>query len=218
VGLRTAIVAFGDLDLVHELRSAPVLNRSATDDLVRRLFPDRTVVEAGDALLIDGLDPPGDMVYAGSFPGVDVVCSWQLVGDRPSAALPVVGSLEPGSTVPPRESDADRGTPRHRVMLHAMDAGAQWCAFGVWEGGRLVRSVSLARDRGVVEDVGERMPFEQPYWSGDHPAGDGSPLPFRPAEFGVEALKALFGFELDGVRNNDDVDPEVIPLVGYRLG
>jgi hypothetical protein len=220
--LKTAIVVFGDVDVVDELRSAPVLDRAATGALVRRLFSDRSVAEAGDVLLIDGLDPPGDMVYAGSFPGVDIVCSWHLVDDRPSTAPPILRPREDdpsGPTAsPPAGSGPDGAGRRRRVMLHAMDDGADWCALGVWVDGTLVRALSVARDRGVLEDVGERMPFEEPYWSGDCSPGHNYPLPFRPAEFAVRALKEFFGFELNGASDNDDVDPEVIPLVGYRVG
>jgi hypothetical protein len=36
-------------------------------------------------------------------------------------------------------------------------------------------------------------------------------------ELGEEALMVFSGFRMDGMRNNDDVDPEVIPPAGHRL-
>jgi hypothetical protein len=44
----------------------------------------------------------------------------------------------------------------HRVL--------DWFAYATWQEGRLVRSLSVSPDDGVIEDIGTPLPFEQPYW------------------------------------------------------
>jgi hypothetical protein len=51
-----------------------------------------------------------------------------------------------------------------------MHSVVDWFAFAVWQDGRLKRSLSLSPDSGVLEDIGAKLPFEEPYWSGKHPA------------------------------------------------
>lgn len=184
-------MAYTDTTVLDVLRAAPVLDREATRALVARLFPDREIEPAGDELLHHARNPAEDVAYVGCFPGLDLVCSWQLVAERPS--------------------DAERrilaGPPRRSVLLHAMHGAVEWCAFGLWVDGRLVRGVSTSPG-GVAEDVGERLPFEASARDGD---GTG------PCDWGEQALQKYFGFRCDAESGVDDVDPEVVPLVGYRI-
>ncbi|MFB7945852.1 hypothetical protein ACFC6L_13125 [Kitasatospora phosalacinea] len=121
---------------------------------------------------------------------MDVLCDRRFVLDRPSQ-LPA-GLLASG--------------PGRRTVLHAMHSVVDRLAFAVREDGRLVRSLSVSPDGGVVEDIGDRLPFELPYWAGEHPVEpwpeDGGdrpyPLPFHPLELGEDALHALFGFNVEG--------------------
>jgi hypothetical protein len=204
---RTAIVAYGDSDVAHVLRSAPVLDRPATAELVRKAFPDNRIDDAGDALLYDCIDPGQDMAYVGSFRGVELICSWRLVDYRPSQAA--------RRCLPPARLP--------HVYLHSMDGGTNRIAFAAWQSGTMVRSLSLAADDEVVENLGEPLAFETPFWAGERTAdpdesdGVAYAYPFRPRELAEEALRAFFGFGLDGMRSVDDVDPEVIPLLGYRI-
>ncbi len=110
------------------------------------------------------------------------------------------------------------------MILHAMHSVSDWLAFAVWEEGRLRRSLSLSPDGGIVENIGDPFPFETPYWAGDRPVEsdpecDEEPyaLPFHPLELGNEALRALFGFLLEGRPSLDDVDPDEVPLLGFDL-
>jgi uncharacterized protein DUF6928 len=80
-------------------------------------------------------------------------------------------------------------------MMHSV---VDWAAFALWEDTRLVRSLSVSPDTGVIESIG-------------------APLPFGPLGLGEEALRALFGFVYEGERRPGDLDPSGITLVGVWL-
>jgi hypothetical protein len=100
------------------------------------------------------------------------------------------------------------------VRLHAMHAVVDWIAFAQWTNGKLLSSLSLSPNSGILEDIGKRLAFEQPFWSGEHPAVDEEeeeedgayPFPFHPLELGEAALEELFGY----------LKPELVPLVRYK--
>ena len=147
--------------------------------------------------------PPDNEICIGAFPGVSVVAAEEFGGDYPSR-LPR-RFLEAGG----------KGT----VTLHAMHSVVDWFAFAHWTGGRLVRSLSLSPDSGVLEDIGPRMPFEEPYWSGAYPASedeeDDYPFPFHPLDLGEAALAGLFGYQIEGVIGDSMIEAEQIPLARY---
>lgn len=85
----------------------------------------------------------------------------------------------------------------------------------------LVRSLSLAPDYGIIENIGDPLPFELPYWRGEHPAGpDPYPLPFHPLQLGERALVGLFGFYAEGLLDSTAPEPTVdaweVELPGFR--
>ena len=107
-----------------------------------------------------------------------------------------------------------------RIHLHAQHSVVDWFAFGVWRSGELIRSLSVSPDFGVMEDVGERMPFEVPFWDGAHPAVDEEEeeeygLPFHPLELSEVALPELFGFVLEGMPLEDSIEPDEVSLLRY---
>jgi hypothetical protein len=105
------------------------------------------------------------------------------------------------------------------VYLHAMHSVVDWCAFAKWNNGNLVRSLSLSPDSGILEDLGERLPFEEPFWSGQYPAVGGEdeyPFPFHPLEMGEAALKEFFGYQLEGPIERNLLEPESVPLIKYK--
>ncbi|WP_205326205.1 hypothetical protein [Glycomyces sp. YM15] len=84
--------------------------------------------------------------------------------------------------------------------------------------GRVRRSLSLAPDDGIMEDLGERYPFETEFWNGDrsiHDYAPDYPLPFHPLELGDTALGAWFGFHLEGPPDTA-VDASSIAMPCYR--
>jgi hypothetical protein len=106
-----------------------------------------------------------------------------------------------------------------------MHSVVDWFAYAVWgPDGVLRRALSVSSDEEIMEDVGEQLPFEQPFWAGDFPAteddDDDYPLPFHPLELSEAALHNLFGFVFegyDGMSGSGSVDPFEVTLAGFRL-
>ncbi|MFJ4472301.1 DUF6928 family protein [Streptomyces sp. NPDC089424] len=154
--------------------------------------------------------PPTGTAYAASWPGVDVIGDQRVMIDAPSQ-------------LPEHLVAASAG---RRLVLHAMHSVVDRLAFAVWEDGHLLRSLSLSPESGIVESIGEPLPFEVPYWTGDRPADvipwpdegeEPYPLPFHPLELGEDALRALCGFIQEGRPEPDDVDADSIRLHGFQV-
>ena len=109
----------------------------------------------------DEIYPAEGIVYAGSFPGIDVLCDRDVMTGRPSQL--------PGRLLAP-------GAGR-RVILHAMHSASDWLGYAVWQDGVLLRSLSLSPDGGITEDIGAPLPFEAPFWAGEHPVVGGGNFP-----------------------------------------
>jgi hypothetical protein len=144
------------------------------------------------------------------WPGAMVVCAGELGIDRPS-------------TLDRRFIEAGAG---RTIYLHAMHSVVDWFAFAVWESdGQLRRALSLSPDSGIVENIGDPLPFEKPFWAGDRPAVDPEdddddepyPFAFHPLELGEEALGTLFGFVYEGPASADTIDPDDIILAAFAL-
>ena len=55
-------------------------------------------------------------------------------------------------------------------------------------------SVLIQPNKKRYEDIGERLEFEIPYWSGQHDVEDDDfPFPFHPLDLGEEVLKHFLG-------------------------
>jgi hypothetical protein len=87
-------------------------------------------MEDGSLLLAN---PPDDVVYAGCFPGLTIVCTAEAAVDRPSQLDPRFLKEAVGRT----------------VYLHAMHSVVDWFAYAKWSPvGELLRSLSLSPDDG----------------------------------------------------------------------
>ncbi|MFG2879154.1 DUF6928 family protein [Streptomyces sp. NPDC048337] len=209
MGAKTGLLVYADGDIPSALRQVTAAGIAETTELVGRLYPDWGLESTEGESLGEGTYPADGLTYAASFPGADIVCDRRLMIDRPSQ-------------LPDHLVAAGAG---RRMVLHAMHSVVDWLTFAVWEDGRLIRSLSLSPDSGVIEDIGEPFPFEAPYWAGDHPValdpdwGDEAPypLPFHPLDLGEAALRAFFGFILEGRRAPDDIDADDLRLHGFRL-
>jgi|ERR1051325_206209 hypothetical protein len=184
------------------LRDNPPLDRDATQQLASTLFPKDKLEVIGEG----GLSytcPPRNEIHIGCFPGVSIVAAKEFGIDHPSK-LPTRFISYGGS-----------GT----IYLHVMHSVVDWLAFAKWINGELVRSLSVSPD-GVAEDIGKRLPFEEPFWSGLHPVtsdnDDAYPLPFHPLELGEVVLKEFFGYQLEGFGDPGQFEPKGIPLLRYK--
>jgi len=196
------MLVYASAKVADTLRSGPELDRDATMQLATRLFPKDKLEPIGEGYL-SYTCPPNDELHIGCFPGVSILAAKEFGIDYPSRL--------PASFI----SSGGGGT----VYLHAMHSVVDWFAFAQWINGKLIRSLSLSPDRGILEDRGARLPFEKPFWSGQDPATDdpeGYPLPFHPLEMGEAALKEFFGYQLEGFIDPALVQAESIHLVKYK--
>src|SRR5262249_43550851 len=153
MGAKTWMLVYGTGNVADALRARPTLDREATRALVTRLHPRHEVAELEGATLLEGMNPPNGRVHAGCLTGVTVVCTREVGIDYPSR-------------LDRRFLDAAEG---RTVYLHAMHSVVDWFAYAIWTGGKLTRSLSLSPDNGVIENIGQPLPFEADYWAGKRP-------------------------------------------------
>ena len=222
MGAKTALLAFVDGDLSAALRQdgqSQVAEKGLlaggdvrsgageAEAVVRRLSPGYKVTPIRGGTLFEDCYPPDDVAFASVLPGAVLLCDRRLVAVTPSELPEQVLSEAAG----------------RRVLLHSMHSVVDALTFAVWEDGQLIRSLSVSPDTGIVEDIGEPYPFERPYWAGEHPVTSmfpdqgPYPLPFHPLDLGEEALRALFGFVIEGRPEPDDVDADTISLYGFSV-
>jgi hypothetical protein len=205
MGAKTWMLVYADTNVAGVLQAGRPLDRDATFKLATTLFPKDKLVPIGDGSLVY-TNPPDDELHIGCFPGVSILAAREFGIDHPSK-LP--------------EKFVAQGR-QGAIYLHAMHSVVDWLAFAQWSQGTLMRSLSLSPDKGILEDIGVRLPFEEPFWAGQHPATDDEdedaeyPFPFHPLELGEEVLKQFFGYQLEGPNHPALLDPETIPLVKYK--
>lgn len=203
MGAKTCLLAQAQGDARQTLAAIPTPDEAATESFVASLFPDASFGSPSGADLSYTYVCDG-VVVAGCFSGLHIIAASEVAIDRPSQLADKFIAAE-GKTI-----------------LHAMHSVVDWFAFAVWEDGVLLRSLSIAPDDGVLEDIGERFPFEIPYWEGAHPAvdpdeePDGYPLPFHPLELGEVALRELFGFQLEGYADSSLLEPERVRMFKFE--
>jgi hypothetical protein len=187
------------------LKSKPVLDREATAALATALFPSEKLKPLEDASLID-TSPPDNVLVIGAFPRLTIIAAKEFGIDYPSR-LPDFFL---------------HAAQRQSAYLHAMHSVVDWFAFAVWKDGQLQRSLSLSPDSGILEDIGDKLPFETPYWAGEHPAVDpgedpsGYPFIFHPLDLGEAALLAFFGYQMEGMAADWDFMPEDVTLLRFK--
>lgn len=205
MGAKTWMLVYADSSAREALGARPQLDREATQRLASTLFPGEKLELLGGGDLSDTC-PPDDELYIGCFQGVSVVAAKEFGIDYPSKLAKRFVAAGSGGT----------------IFLHAMHSVVAWFAYAKWVNGKLHRTLSLSSDSGILEDIGQRLPFEKPYWSGEHPAiddeeeNDAYPFPFHPLELGGAALRELFGYQLEGFVDPTLLEPEAIHLVRYK--
>jgi uncharacterized protein DUF6928 len=202
MGAKTWMLVYANGGVEETLMQSNAIDRNASLQLARDLFPEEKLEPMGDGSLLCTC-PPDDEVHLGCFPGVSIVAAKEFGIDYPSKLSTRFISPARGRT----------------IYLHAMHSAVDWLALAKWVDGQLVRSLSVAPDSGVLEDIGQKLPFEEPFWSGKHPATDDEdsyPLPFHPLELGEVALKEFFGYQLEGFGDPAPIDPESVPLLRFK--
>ena len=195
------MLLYAEGDVRPILQAAPPFNRGATEALVARLFPGRELRPLGDGSLYDAC-PPDGVVLAACYPRLTIVSTSEVALDRPSTV--------------DRRFLAEAGG--RTTYLHAMHGASNWFAYAVWGGdGYLERALSLATQAGLIENVGQPLPFEKPYWRGERSLGERYPLPFHPLDLAEGTLRHLFGFNYDGKRHEDDPVLERVRLAAYQV-
>jgi hypothetical protein len=204
MGAKTWMLVISDRNARKALAARPSLNRTATQNLGETLFPGEKLEPIGDGDLSHTC-PPDDELHIGCFEGVSVIAAKEFGIDYPSKlGHRFVAAGGNGM-----------------VTLHAMHSVVDWFAYAIWAKGKLERALSLSPDSGILEDIGERLPFEEPYWAGKHPAvaeeeeKDAYPFPFHPLELGEAALKDQFGYAIEGAIEDAEF-AESIPLIRYK--
>ena len=104
VGAKTGMIAFSDGELIDRLVGASEPDPHRTEELVELILPGWPRSSREGNTLHDGTYPPEDVVYAGSFAGVDVVCSRSLMLDRPSELPPCIVKAAKGRTLRPQRT------------------------------------------------------------------------------------------------------------------
>jgi hypothetical protein len=203
VGAKTWMLVYSTAKVAEALRWGSQLDRDGTLKLATSLFPKDQLELIGEGDL-SYTCPPDDELHIGCFPTVSIVAAKEFGIGYPSEL--------PASFI----SYGGSGT----IYLHAMHSVVDWFAFAQWSNGKLMRSLSLSPDNGVLENIGQRLPFEEPFWSGRHPVGhdgeDDYPLPFHPLDLGEAALKEFFGYQLEGIIDPELLQPESVPLIKYK--
>jgi hypothetical protein len=99
------------------------------------LFPREKLEPIGDGDLSNTC-PPDDEIHIGCFSGVSVIAAKEFGIDYPSK-LHQRFIAAGGNGV---------------VTLHAMHSAVDWFAYAIWVSRKLVRSLSLSPDSGILED------------------------------------------------------------------
>jgi len=137
VGAKTWMLVYANAKVGEALKDAPKLDRGATLQLATKLFPKDKLELIGDGDL-SYTCPPDDELHIACFPSVSILAAKEFGIDYPSK-LPE-----------PFISEGTHGA----IYLDAMHSVVDWLAFAQWVSGKLVRSLSLSPDSGILEDIG----------------------------------------------------------------
>ncbi|MCC6358011.1 MAG: hypothetical protein IT450_04655 [Phycisphaerales bacterium] len=206
MGAKTWMLVYSTDDPCDVLASQPVLDRAQSERFAQTLFPGQRLKAVDDGDLC-WTAPDENELLVGCFPGVSIVAATEFGIDYPSQL----------------DQRFIKAGGKGLVYLHAMHSVVDWFAFAIWENGKLIRSLSLSPDSGILEDIGTRCEFEEPYWSGEFPAVEPGedddpvdyPIPFHPLELAEAALLALLGYQIEGPAGNSRFDPETISLMRF---
>jgi uncharacterized protein DUF6928 len=206
MGAKTSLLVFVNGDAVKILRNSPVLENEAARGIADRLYPDQTFSSIGENVLDDTFRPDERHLYIGSYRDLTIVCTSEASLYHPSQLSQEIRELVPAP----------------EVYLHSMESSLDWFGYAVWSGGVLRRALSLSPEYGIIENIGQPLSFEAPYWAGERQQEDDSddgpyPLPFHPLSLAEDALHGLLGFRLEGDIPSDSLDLTSLRVAGFVL-
>lgn len=206
VGAKAGILAFSDGDFAGPLRRAPRADAGLTAALVAEVYPGYRAEPVSGCPLVAAAEPPRDIVYALRVPGFGIMCDQRFHPCKPSEMPEHVLGLAAG----------------RRVALCSVHSVDDSFSYAVWDNGALTRSLSvgLSSPELIVEDIGEPLQFERPFWARRRESLHSHPgrLGFHPLDMGEQALRFLFGFVLEEMTPEPgDLDAAQIAMLGYRV-
>ena len=204
MGAKTSIIIQSTDSPIETLSNSPVLDRKRSLEIAESLFPEYILKPVNDESL-SSVYPADDILLVGNFGDTTVIIARELACDKPS-------EMYPGYIL-------DSGT----TTLHCSHSYSDWFAFGHWVDGKLRRSLSISSEDATMEDEGERMGFEKPYWDGEFPLFEEGeeeeaadyPFIFHPIDLGDAAMLYFLGFEVEG--NEAKINPYNIALLCFKF-
>jgi hypothetical protein len=196
---KTSLLVIAEGHAGDRLRDARALDHDAARRLLDEILPGLAGALAvePETTFAAALWPDARHVCAARFSGLDVICDRDLA---------TIDPLQPPSTI----LAASRG---RTVTLHATDATTGALVLAIWRDEALVRGLGVDDLDGIWVDVGDRLPFEAPFWR-EADERDGAPRradeageededddviaeadrpTFEALDFGDAALRALLG-------------------------
>lgn len=202
MGVKFWFIVYSDGDARDHLKTLPKPDVAASKALAEELFG-REMVDQGTTSF-ESSDPRGKDILVGVYPGVTIIAAEAFGIDALSTTD--VRFLNYGS---------DR-----RVTIHAQHSVVDWTAFAWWEQGSLKRAFSASPDSGIIEDIGERLPFEDAFWTPSEEIYDSeAEFPFgHPLELGEDALLHFLGTQYEGHPDNWDWDFCELTIAAFKMG
>lgn len=208
MGFKSSLLVYTSGEPADLLRQPPPPDPAQSGALVAATHPGWTGTgEPANGSLHDYIYPAEQgAVYAGSFPGIDILCDMDVMVDYPSQ-------------LPAQYHGPGAG---RRMILLGLQSVVDWFGYAIWQDGVLLRSLSL-NPAEIFEDIGPPQPFEAPFWADGRPARPqpGKPtryqVPFGPFDLSEAALHALMGFTQGGRPAETDIDAEAIALIKFEV-
>jgi hypothetical protein len=211
MGFKTSLYAVGPgvprLDLVAH----PEGGVEAASAAAHRWFAGLVGEPIGTADLFEGGYPGDGVLYVATF-GPTTVFGGMVPSDHRDRLAAMA---------------ADAGLMSWELTIHSV---VDLCQFEVHDtDGAVVRALEIYADKApaavAADAVGEPLPFEVPYWAGEHPEVDDYPHAFHPLELGEAAMAWIFGSSGEGAPDDavqhelgDLVDPFDVPMHGFGVG
>lgn len=203
MGVNFHFACYFDGDPGAVLSRELVLDRDASNQLARTYHPGTRGEPIAEKSLYESCLGPSKDLYIGCY-GAACIVAGDRIDHTPDHRLMSKGM-------------------RHTFYYSRTDTADQ-IAFSFWRERQLVRSFAHTPHDGIIEDVGERLPFETPFWAGefapeflddDYDEDEPHPLPFVSEQFLEAALVNILGVSMFGPRVGSLPTADDIPVLRY---